>query len=362
MLLYSCITIVLLVTLIISVTDCRSNSGLKIKRAFYFSKSIYNLLFVSLMLLFWFLTAFRGDSIGNDTANYLGYYRQIARSGIDTKLQIELGFKYLCLFLSKITPNPYFLLITCATICYSICGIYIYKHSNNILFSLVFLFCVVFSSFTNILRQAIAMVIVLIAYEMIRKKRYFIAAVLILFATLFHISAIIAFLWFAHKLVPKNPIVIICVATWLVILSVSGILNTLLAGVIKEYQGYFESEYAGTGWLGILYYCLRAFAFYIFVYTAYKKSIKEHSLAVSNSVLLLSTVCLGFSVNLFSRASSYFLLVSVVDIPNVFNSGKIKNRDLWMLIMGIIMLAYFMVTLIIRPEWNNLYPYEFNWN
>lgn len=53
-------------------------------------------------------------------------------------------------------------------------------------------------------------------------------------------------------------------------------------------------------------------------------------------------------------------LISII-IP-VFNSGKIKNRDLWMLIMGIIMLAYFMVTLIVRPEWNNLYPYEFNWN
>lgn len=362
MLLYSCITLVLLVTLIISVTDCRSNGELKIKRAFCFSKSIYNLLFIGLMLLFWFLTAFRGDSIGNDTVNYLSYYRQIARSGIDTKLQIELGYQYFCLFLSKITPNPYFLLIICATICYSICGIYIYKHSNNILFSLIFLFCVAFSFFASGIRQAIAMVIVLIAYSKIKDGKKVLPVLLILFASLFHTSALIALLWLAHKYIPQKPVIVIAFALFISILAASGSINSILSSALKEYQSYFDSEYAGIGWLGIVYYALRALVFYLFVYIAYKKEGKEKSLEIANTIFLLTTVCFGFSVNLFSRASSYFLLTTVVDVPNAFNSGKIRNRDSWMIIMGIIMLAYFMATLIVRPEWNHLYPYKFNWN
>lgn len=360
--LYIILTIVLFMTLILSVTDCGDNVGLRAKQKTLFSQSVYKWIFFLLILLFWFLTAFRGSSIGNDTSTYLGYYKRIEIYGVDSKLSIELGFQYFCLFLSRIISNPYFLLIVCATVCYLICGLYIYKHSNNVLFSLILLFCVAFSFFASGIRQSIAMVIVLMAYPKIKNGKKILPIVFILFASLFHISALVAFLWFAHRFIPKKPIVITIIALCVSVLSVSGVLNTLLASVLKEYKGYFESEYVGTGWLGILYYCLRAFVFYIFIYTAYKGSTEQYSLTISNSVLLLFTVCLGFSVNLFSRASLYFLLISVVDIPNAFNSGKIRNRDVWMLIMGGIMLAYFIVTLIIRPEWNNLYPYQFNWN
>ena len=360
--LYIILTVVLFMALALSTTDCSNNVELRAKQKILFSQSIYKWIFILLILLFWFLTAFRGASIGNDTSAYLRYYKQIESYGVNSELSIELGFQYLCLFLSKITPNPYFLLFVCATICYSICGLYIYRYSHNILFSLILLFCVSFSLFTNILRQSIAMVIVLIVYFKIKDGKKVLPVFLILFASLFHTSALIAFLWFAHKFIPKKPVIISIVALGSAILSASGVLNALLTTVIKEYQSYFEAEQAGTGWLGIFYYCLRAFVFYIFIYTAYKGSVKERSLAISNSVLLLITVCFGFSVNLFNRASSYFLLISVIDVSNIFNSGKIKNRNFWMIIMGGIMLAYFIVTLIIRPEWNNLYPYEFNWS
>ena len=114
--------------------------------------------------------------------------------------------------------------------------------------------------------------------------------------------------------------------------------------------------------IGIFYYVIRAIVFYMVIYSAYKATTKEHSLEISNSVFLLLTVCLGFSVNLFSRASLYFLLVTVVDIPNALQESQIKDRKFYMFVIGVIMLAYFMVTLMLRPEWNNLYPYEFRWN
>ena len=362
MLLYLCITLVLFVALIISITDCRNNVELKAKRNVYFSKSIYNFFFISLLLLFWFLTAFRGNSIGNDTVHYLSYYKQIARSGIDTNLQIELGYQYFCLLLSKLNPEPSFILIVSATICYGVCGIYIYKKSDNILYSTLLLFCVAFSFFASGIRQSIAMVIVLIAYSKIKDSKKVLTIVLILFASLFHISALVALLWLAHKYVPKKPTIVITFALVLSILAALGSINSLLTSILKEYQSYFDSENAGTGWLGIVYYALRALVFYLFMYIANKKEEKENSLEIANTIFLLTTICLGFAVNLFSRASLYFLLVTVIDIPNAFNSGKIRNRNIWLLIMGIIMLAYFMVTLIVRPEWNNLYPYEFNWD
>ncbi len=380
MLLYFCIAFVLLIALIVSITDCRNNNEL-IKGKICFNKWIYNFSFISLILLFWFLTAFRGRSIGNDTKIYLMYYERIATSGVDANLQLELGYQYFCLFLSKINPDPFFLIIVTATICYAVCGICIYAKSDNILYSTLLLFCIAFSLFTNVIRQSIAMSIVLIAYLMIKGAKKIFPVVLILLASQFHISALVTLLWLVHKYMPKKPMIVLPLTLVVAVLAISGSINSILACVLTEYKGYFSSISAGTGRLGVFYYTLRALAFYSFIYTASMNNGKgnshprllqcsgniasmqqENSLEIANTIFLLITVCLGFSVNQFNRASSYFLLMLVIDIPKVCNSGKIKNRTIWMLIIGIIMLAYFLLVLIVRPEWNHIYPYEFNWN
>lgn len=362
MLFYLFITVVLIAVLVASITDCRNNTELLLRQKIYFSKPIYNMIFIALIAFFWFLTAFRSSEIGNDTLQYLNYYDIIARNGVNENFQIELGYQYFCLFLSKITPDPYFILTVSSTVCYVISGIYIYRNSNNILFSAILLFCVAFPFFASGVRQSISMAIVLIAYEQIKKGKKVIPIILILFASLFHVSALMALLWFAHRFIPKRVVVVISIALVVSVLAAMGSLNAMLASILKEYENYFESEYAGSGWLGIVYYALRATVFYLFIYLSSKGNENEYSLEVSNAVLLLFTVCLGFSVNLFSRASLYFLLVTAIDIPNSLNSGKIKNRDFWMLLIGIVMLAYFMLTLIARPEWNQLYPYKFRWD
>lgn len=361
MLLYVCIIFVLLGSLAVSVTDCGDNCLQKKKHSNFWNRTTYIFLFIALMAWFWFLTAFRSDSIGNDTNTYLNYYNYIARNGVDSRLHIELGYQYFCLGLSKIDLNPYFLLIVCATICYTVCGIYIYKYSSNILYSSLLLFCVAFSFFASGIRQSIAMVIVLWAYANIKDNKKIVPILLIIFASIFHISALIAFLWLAHKYIPKKPGVVITLALLIAVLAASGSINPLLTSLLQNYKGYFDSENAGTGWLGITYYFLRAIVFYLFVFYAYRGE-RENSLVVSNATLLLITVALGFAVNLFNRASLYFLLIMVVDLPNALNSGKFKKRNVWMIITGCVMLAYFLVTLIFRPEWNNLYPYEFNWS
>lgn len=363
MLLYIGLTLSLFVVLIISTADY--NNGLELQKRESTNRiSVYEFIFFSCLFVLWLLTAFRASDIGNDTTVYLDYYKSIADYGVNSTFAIELGYQYFCLILSRISINPYFLLIVCATVCYLICGWHIYKHSGNILFSLVLLFCIFFSPFTNILRQAISMVIVLIAYEMMKSRRMVLSIALILLAASFHTSALICFLWFFHKIIPKKPSVVVAIALCIAILSVSGVLNNLLATIIVEYKNYFASQWAGTGWLAVTYYALRAFVFYIFTYAANKEFIaeREGSLAVSNTVLSMLITCLGFSVNLFARASDYFVMISVVDLSNAFNSGKIKNRSFWMLAMGGVLLAYFIVSLVFRPEWNNLYPYRFSWN
>lgn len=361
MLLYLGITLFLLIILVFSIVEFKDDFGLKKKGRIFFSNYLHKILFIAIVFFLWFLTAFRSGNIGNDTQNYLNYYENIAKDGITKNLSIEFGYQIYCWLLSRIFSNPYFLLVISATICYSISAIYIYKHSKNILFSTILLFCVAFSFFTSGLRQALAMVIVLIAYYKIKEGKKILPIALILVASTFHISALITFLWFGHKFIFKKPLWVIASASVLIILSASGLLNNLLKLILKEYEGYFNSEYAGSGWLGISYYTMRALIFYLFTYIAYSEKEKEESLAISNSIFLLLIVCLGFSVNSFDRASLYFLLITVIELTNTFYSGNIKHKSIWMLATGVIMLAYFMVVLWLRPGWNYLYPFEFMW-
>lgn len=359
--LYFLLSIFVFTILILSITDCGNNSELRKRQKVLFKKSVYRFLFISFIFLLWFLTAFRDSSIGNDTVTYLGYFDWIDSHGVNGNLSIELGFQYIYVFLSKLTTNPYSIVVFCATVCYLICGWYIYKYSENILFSLVMLFCLFFSSFTNIIRQALAMVIVLIAYEMIKKGKKISAVMLILLASLFHISALITFLWFAHEYICQKPKIVISCTVVLMLMSISGNLDILLSWLLKEYQGYFSSEYAGNGWLGVSIEMVRALVFCAIIYIAHKKTIKEteSSMAYSNAILMVLFICLGFTVNIFSRICAYFMLPMVVEIPNAFNTGKVKNRNLWMMLIGGVLLACFIIILIFRPEWNALYPYKF---
>lgn len=317
------------------------------------------LIFGTILLGLWTLTAFRGESIGNDTVTYKNYYEQIRIGGINSEFAIELGFQYFCLFLSKISTNPQTLLIASSTICYGFCGAYIIRFSNNILYSSVLLFCVAFSFFMSGIRQAIAMSILLSAYGKIKQGKIIAPIFIILIASAFHKASLVTLLWLFYKYIPKKPIAVLPIAAVIALLSLSGSFNNFLSIILKEYSGYFDSQYVGSGFLGISYYSLRNLVFYLLIYYANTGWKKKNQLAVANAALLLFVVCFGFSVNLFERASLYFLLATVADIPNAFYSEKIENRDLWMLILGYGMIVFFVLVIIMRPEWNHVYPYEF---
>ncbi|MBO5212802.1 MAG: EpsG family protein [Clostridia bacterium] len=319
--------------------------------------------FLFVMLLLWFLTAFRSEYIGSDTIQYFNHFKAMSYYGkISFNSRFEIGYQILTLIISKINPNPYFFLGVIATICYLATGIYIYKYSDNIVFSTVLVFPIAYGFFATGLRQAIAMVIILYAYQAIKNNKNILAFLIILFAATFHTSALIALFLLLHKIIPKKPIIIIPLSAILIIFSLAGFMDDILSAILPFYAGYYENEIITDGWLGITYYCLRNIVFYILVYLSYKKSQKQNCLALSNFVILFLTTCFGFSLSLFSRATNYFLLICIVELPNAIYRGRLPYKKIFVFLIGFIMVLYFVVTLIIRPDWNTLCPYKFFWN
>lgn len=335
--------------------------GISYKPTKKMSQKVFERITLAFLLFLWFLTAFRGNTIGNDTNNYIYYFKEISKYGVDKAHRIEMGYQYFCLFISKINANPQFFLVISSAICYIGVGIYIFKYSNNKIFSLVLLFALFFSMFTNTIRQNLAMTIVLWAYHFLKNKKYIFAISLIFLATIFHKSALIAILLFFYKLAPYKQKTVFMLSLMIIALSITGVVNTILRVILPSYTGYFEGVQAGSGRLMTFIGCIRNAFFYFLVYKVYKKEGKFNRLVLWNFALLLFLQSFGFVVNLFDRVSSYFLLIGIVELTNICCSEKLKNRDLWMFAIGCGLLLFFLVSIILRPEWNHLYPYLFFW-
>lgn len=365
MILYVAIIVLLFVSLLINAANqpdkaiCKNNnmsSDFSSKRTLSLSS---NLFFCGVLLLLWILTAFRSANIGNDTKTYLGFFNAIKKYGVRKENGLEYGYQIYCLIIGTIAASENAILIVTATLCYLGVGVYVLKFSDDIIFSLVLLFCICFSIFTNILRQSIAMVICLYAYQALKNKRLLLFALLVLFASTFHTSALIFLVLFFNEIFPKNARTACMIALILAALSMTNVISGALQTVLPSYKGYFDGKYSNSGWLAVTYEFVRTIVFCLIIFHAYPGKKKQDMPVLANFSMLLFMVGLGYSVNLFTRASEYFLLTSIVELPNALMKFSRKKRLFLVLSIGIVMMAYFIVVLIFRPEWNYMYPYEF---
>lgn len=331
-------------------------------RAELYRKKCNWLAFLTLFVL-WGLTAFRAIDIGNDTDVYVEIFKIIARDGVNLTSRYELGYQYLCLLVSKISLEPHFFLAVVATIMYLGCGYYIFRYSKNTLLSVCLFFCCFFTTFTSMLRQGIAMMVVLYAYQAIKEKKYIKAVVLMLLGCSFHVTAIVCLAFFLRKFIPKKFFMSVGISVAVIVLSIAGMLTRVLLMVSPSFSHYFQGQYASSGWLAVSYEVCRAILYLWIVIKSYGKlerNVKKSTdIIVINFTLLLLINSAGFVMNLFTRLGQYFLLISVVEIPNAVMSGKINNRKLLAILLGMMVLAYFLLVLAIRPEWQNVYPYHF---
>lgn len=359
MILYIAIAIALFFILIVASTYQSKEIYVTNGKCINPKRSDEKILFCLIIIFLWVLTAFRGRNIGNDTITYLNYLNKIKQSGLNKNYDIELGYQLYCLIIGKITKNENAILIVTATICYFGVGAYTLKYSHNLRFSLILLFCICFSAFTNTMRQSLAMIMCLFAYECLKRKKHLIFILLVLMASTFHISALIVLILLLNKFFSRNIKFVCFLALALAILSASDVISSVLQKIVPSYENYFNSTYKSSGWLAVSYELARALVFCLIVFKVYSKKEKQDTLAIANFSMLLFLNCLGYSVNLFTRASEYFLLMSIVEIPNAVMEFNWKKRFLLTFGIGFVMIVYFIVVLTFRPEWNHLYPYEF---
>ncbi len=313
------------------------------------------------------VAALRTKEVGVDT---LQYYRAYLRIGDLTWYNVlneryEIGFLILCKILNRITENPQSLIIlTSMFINFSVIR-FINKNSNNVVYSvLCYMLLNFYFSYMNIMRQAIAIAILLFAFECLKndkKIRYFI---LVGLATTFHGSAILGILYFVlYKYEYKmkyNKIVI----PLLIITFIFGRQILMFLGSLSErLYGYIGSEFDKANYFGALINFILSFIIWWFGNNIIKnkKDLNElpKNIMLYNKLIIVNLVftLLTVRVSIFNRFTPYFSIFQIIWLSNILETMK-KNKQFFKILIIVVLIFYWLIIMIYRPEWYGVVPYK----
>lgn len=318
------------------------------------------------------IACFRGSSVGYDTEQYITAYHKAANLTLSTlsTLRYEYGFTLLCVFLNKITASPQILLIiTSLFINYAVLK-FIYKKSDNKLFSvLLYILLNIFFFYTSAMRQAIAIAIILLGFDNLEKKKYFKFAIYIIIASLFHESAFLTliFIFFKEKKYNKLFLYELIIASIFFFAFGKNIFD-LLIKISPRLNDYSSSQFMEENYFGALIQFLLNLVLFVLGYIIMlhnNRSVLTDKNNKNNIFIGLMSASVIFylltmRVSIFNRFSPYFSIFIIIWLPNCI--AMIKNpKNKLMLYVGttFILFIYWGAINILRPEWYGMIPYSF---
>lgn len=245
----------------------------------------------------------------------------------------------------------------------------------------VYLF-IMFNASLNIMRQSIAMAIILFALTHIFDRKFFKAIIWISISCLFHSSACLAFLFIIififtnekpnliepniTKIITKNnyflkTIIMISITIFVVVLFIP--ITTLLIekGFINaSYLRYLQIETMSFNWKFMLVYILP----YPIVFMMRKKNQYGYTLLTMGVIDIISYQ-LQFVMYYLFRISTYFMIVRIfslsqfrIDFYRIIVSKKIRKEEIVGIIVILICFIYWISFIVINND-NSTVPYKF---
>ncbi|MFR2535230.1 MAG: EpsG family protein [Clostridia bacterium] len=287
----------------------------------YYSQRVENkkvafILKIGSILPFFLISAFRYD-VGTDYLyRYSKDYHVICQGGNITNL--EIGFKLLMKLCAFITKEPQILFVITSLLITGILGMVVYRYSKKPVLSIFIFFsgCFFFQSM-NLVRQFLAMVIILLSYELLADKKYKAWVICVIMAFLTHSTSIVVVIaLLLKKKVVAKPMLIIILS--IVILLGSNLLGNALNILLEQtrFAVYINSQYD----FGDIRYLTTGvnLVAYLMSYYLYKQMKQKNERAnLYMNILALALLCniLGSVTFLFLRISYYFSIIQIIAIP-----------------------------------------------
>ncbi|MBQ9780410.1 MAG: EpsG family protein [Clostridia bacterium] len=299
--------------------------------------------FFSLLIV---LLSVRHISIGNDTYNYAEFFARYIRADFSEVFKYGSDFLYWLLnwLVGKVTQNfQWFLTIVALLSVIPVAKVYCDDREYGFLKIILFVNMSTFVMLFSGLRQVLAMAMGLVAYEFVRKKKFWwflifatvalgfhhSAFVVYLFYPLYHVSFKKKHLWF---IVPGLLLVFIFnkpIFTW-----ATSILNSVLG---EKYAATIENTGA--------YTMLILFA--LFLVLAYvlpdEKKMDRETIGLRNFLIMAVILqCFAPVHTLAMRLNYYFVIFIPVLIPKILKNTKSNYKEVaWL--ASIVLTAFFTV-------------------
>lgn len=342
----------------------------------------------------------RDVSVGTDLQYlYSKYYPQFASASWNQIQSVtmtghwEWGFCALCKLLNYISSDVRVFIVATSLISIVPYGLFIYRNSKDVVMSTVFY--VGFHIFTislNIVRQSIAIGIILLGMEHLKRKEYMKFALYVLIASLVHTSAIIVLVLIVldHIRFRRSMLVILTAITVVFSAGYTYVVNAFLGSSLgSNYTIYELGVEHAAGYVTFHTLGMFCITLYLFIVCAiyfnssldfetnnnlrvkkYRLNLREMKIHInhsadtqarseywSDSLLVYATyLCMvfrlcAFIINVAARFAYYFLPLALIAFPQVYERiESAKKRQIVKYLMYSMLILFFVVITALKAE------------
>ena len=349
---------------ILGIPMCRSKAG----------KIMYSVLMGAAL----YIVAAIRRNVGYDYTSIYGviYYRTIT-TPVDVLMNAreEKGYLMINKLLSDYFVDYQAIFIVCAVF-YMIAVVYlIYRHCKIpwIGFALFMTFGVYFNSL-NFQRQMIAGFIVMYAFKYIEKNQFFRYVLIVVFASCFHLSALIMIPFYFILRIKMTPVTLgVYVGLTVIMLIFSWNIIDFITGLGVTYRGYISTSIHMTTGVNPTYVIFFAifFAAAFFVRKRLMAADRFNNVLLNCMFFTLFFEVIGVKHSILSRPGVYFVIPAAIALmPKViityleickekYKSDRNKRRSLSAVtVTAFVVLNLTMFGLMLANNYNGVMPYR----
>ena len=331
------------------------------------------LLFIVLSLgVLTLLNCLRGAKVGNDTESYNLIFNYFAKNNNDFAYaevylnSLEVGYVYLNRIFGYFSTNYQLFISIIAIFLYLVLGKTIYKHSDNVAISVIIAFLLLFHIYINVLREAIAISLIFIGYNLLTKNKKIWFYIFVFFAVLFHKSAFVALVipFFYKKKAISSAI-------WMVFLTLMTVLSFTRAFSfflnIISYQTKYLSEDSGLSIIlgGVFVVIIILFLKLLKVNKSMlsARDLKTYNLFCAIPLTQLAFQICAMDLQIMFRFGYYFMAFYILIIPFFIRHSSLSKskKNTIIVLLVIVVITYVVGQLLLRPEWYSEFNYYFYW-
>ena len=329
--------------------------------------------FTFLLLLFFIIaiTGLRSEYVGTDSLqNYLAFkeLNNMALSHAHAT-RYALGYVTWTRFIGSFTDSPYVFFFITALLTLSVYFFFLKRYSNSIFSSIIIFFCLNWTLYMVAMRQAYAMMFILLGIPFLLRKKILAFIIFVIIAMQLHSAAIAALLLIPLLKVELNKKNIILFSSVTIFLYFFMDLLWFLVSIFgKSYMVYMTSDFNTGGTNFIIDIIIKIIPSLFIFYLGYKgcadSKTKEEHFFLTVCLFNICIAIIGLKSVIFTRLNGFFDFANPIVFSYFLFSKKYKERTIKILtILALLFFVlFFTVIQIERPVWMKISPYSPYWN